>query len=165
MTLLCLHDVRILVTSLAFFCAGMAKASPTLPRHGGMFYPSTNHVVYTQILPAWSRQAEFPAVDVPSHLNPYPDKPRLTFSSSGTFKLTVFSDLHYGENPWDDWGPQQDVNSTRLMRSVLAAEKPDYVYGLCSLSSQLDASNDTTSLQHTEWRLDHWRKCAQINLG
>ncbi|KAG1743458.1 Metallo-dependent phosphatase-like protein [Suillus lakei] len=58
---------------------------------------------------------------------PYPDKPRLTFGSSGTFKLTVFSDLHYGENPWDEWGPQQDVNSARLMRTVLADEKPDYV--------------------------------------
>ncbi|KII84523.1 hypothetical protein PLICRDRAFT_351516 [Plicaturopsis crispa FD-325 SS-3] len=60
-------------------------------------------------------------------LNPYPNKPRLTFRPDGTFKLTVFSDLHYGENPWDDWGPQQDVNSTRLMRTVLGDEKPDYV--------------------------------------
>lgn len=41
--------------------------------------------------------------------------------------MTVFSDLHYGENPWDVWGPQQDVNSTRLMRTVLSDEKPDYV--------------------------------------
>ncbi|KAG1722224.1 Metallo-dependent phosphatase-like protein [Suillus paluster] len=64
---------------------------------------------------------------LPSQLNPYPDKPRLTFSSSGTFKLTVFSDLHYGENPWDDWGPKQDVNSARLMKTVLSDEKPDYV--------------------------------------
>ncbi|KAG2750503.1 Metallo-dependent phosphatase [Suillus brevipes Sb2] len=111
MILSCLHDVRILVTLLACFCVGMVKASPTLPPHD-----------------ARSRLAEFPAVDVPvPSLNPYPDKPRLTFSSSGTFKLTVFSDLHYGENPWDDWGPEQDANSTRLMRSVLAAEKPDYV--------------------------------------
>ncbi|KAF8068003.1 Metallo-dependent phosphatase-like protein, partial [Lyophyllum atratum] len=60
-------------------------------------------------------------------LNPYPTKPRLTFRSDGTFKLTVFSDLHYGENPWDDWGPEQDFNSTRLMKAVLKDEKPDYV--------------------------------------
>ncbi|KAI0353413.1 Metallo-dependent phosphatase [Trametes cingulata] len=60
-------------------------------------------------------------------LNPYPTKPRLTFRRDGTFKITVFSDLHYGENPWDDWGPQQDVNSTRLMNTVLEDEKPDYV--------------------------------------
>jgi hypothetical protein len=60
-------------------------------------------------------------------LNPYPNKPRLSFKKDGTFKLTVFSDLHYGENPWDVWGPQQDVNSTRLMKKVLTDEKPDYV--------------------------------------
>ncbi|EPQ53523.1 Metallo-dependent phosphatase [Gloeophyllum trabeum ATCC 11539] len=60
-------------------------------------------------------------------LNPYPTKPRVTFRADGTFKLTVFSDLHYGENPWDAWGPQQDVNSTVLMKLVLASEQPDYV--------------------------------------
>ncbi|PIL27353.1 hypothetical protein GSI_10500 [Ganoderma sinense ZZ0214-1] len=60
-------------------------------------------------------------------LNPYANKPRLTFRSDGTFKITVFSDLHYGENPWDAWGPQQDVNSTQLMNTVLTSEKPDYV--------------------------------------
>lgn len=61
-----------------------------------------------------------------SALDPYPTKPRITFNSNGTFKITVFSDLHFGENPWDAWGPQQDVNSTKLMRLVLATEKPDY---------------------------------------
>lgn len=60
-------------------------------------------------------------------LNPYSDKPRLTFKSDGTFKITVFSDLHYGENPWDAWGPEQDFNSTRLMNKVLPDENPDYV--------------------------------------
>ncbi|KDQ60405.1 hypothetical protein JAAARDRAFT_605439 [Jaapia argillacea MUCL 33604] len=62
-----------------------------------------------------------------SSLDPYPTKPRITFRADGTFKVTVFSDLHYGENPWDAWGPQQDVNSTALMKKVLADEKPDYV--------------------------------------
>ncbi|TCD68154.1 hypothetical protein EIP91_011432 [Steccherinum ochraceum] len=60
-------------------------------------------------------------------LNPYPNKPRVTFAADGTFKITVFSDLHYGENAWDVWGPQQDVNSTALMNKVLPDEKPDYV--------------------------------------
>ncbi|KAK7034650.1 hypothetical protein VNI00_012292 [Paramarasmius palmivorus] len=60
-------------------------------------------------------------------LDPYPTKPKLTFRPDGTFKITVFSDLHYGENPWDDWGPEQDANSTRLMKAVLPDEKPDYV--------------------------------------
>lgn len=62
-----------------------------------------------------------------SALDPYPTKPRIMFNKDGTFKITVFSDLHYGENPWDAWGPQQDVNSTELMNIVLASEKPDYV--------------------------------------
>ncbi|KAF8526589.1 Metallo-dependent phosphatase, partial [Hysterangium stoloniferum] len=60
-------------------------------------------------------------------LNPYPNKPRLTFNhATGTFRIMVFSDLHYGENPWDVWGPEQDKNSTILMRKVLE-ENPDYV--------------------------------------
>ena len=69
------------------------------------------------------------ALELPSSetLNPYPGKPKVTFAADGTFKITVFSDLHFGENPWDTWGPEQDVNSTRLMRTVLSDEKPDYV--------------------------------------
>jgi hypothetical protein len=46
----------------------------------------------------------------------------------------VFSDLHFGENPWDDWGPKQDVNSLALMDAILADEKPDYVYVLALFS-------------------------------
>ncbi|EIM80979.1 Metallo-dependent phosphatase [Stereum hirsutum FP-91666 SS1] len=60
-------------------------------------------------------------------LNPYPNKPKLTFNSQGQFKITVFSDQHYGENAWDVWGPEQDANSTELTETVLPSEKPDYV--------------------------------------
>ncbi|KIM42442.1 hypothetical protein M413DRAFT_444857 [Hebeloma cylindrosporum] len=60
-------------------------------------------------------------------LDPYPGKPRLTFKRDGTFKLTVFSDLHFGENPWDWWGPEHDASSVALMGTVLADEKSDYV--------------------------------------
>ncbi|KAJ8521806.1 hypothetical protein ONZ45_g1542 [Pleurotus djamor] len=59
-------------------------------------------------------------------LDPYPNKPRLTFRDDGTFKITVFSDLHFGENPWDDWGPEQDRKSLVLMRKVLGDEGMDY---------------------------------------
>jgi hypothetical protein len=59
--------------------------------------------------------------------DPYKHKPRLTFRADGTFKVTVFSDLHFGENPEGPWGPAQDTNSTRLMTNVLRDEKPDYV--------------------------------------
>ena len=71
-------------------------------------------------------------------INPYPEKRRLVFRSDGTFKITVFSDLHFGENPWDDWGPQQDINSTLLMRTVLQSETPDYVCVLRLRINSLD---------------------------
>ncbi|GJJ10350.1 hypothetical protein Clacol_004576 [Clathrus columnatus] len=68
-----------------------------------------------------------PGPIVPPELNPYPTKPQLTFNQkSGTFEIMVFSDLHFGENPWDDWGPIQDKNSTILMKAVLK-DDPDYV--------------------------------------
>ncbi|TFK25358.1 Metallo-dependent phosphatase [Coprinopsis marcescibilis] len=62
-------------------------------------------------------------------LDPYPalGKPRNTFRPDDTFKITVFSDLHFGEGPEVDWGPEQDRNSTRLMKTVLREEQPDYV--------------------------------------
>ncbi|KZT33791.1 Metallo-dependent phosphatase [Sistotremastrum suecicum HHB10207 ss-3] len=62
-----------------------------------------------------------------SRLDPYPAKPKLSFRPDGTFKISVFSDLHYGENPAGTWGRVQDFNSTRLLTNMLASEKPDYV--------------------------------------
>lgn len=41
-----------------------------------------------------------------------------------TFKIALFADLHYGENAWSDWGPEHDVNSTRVMSIVLDKEQP-----------------------------------------
>ena len=92
----------------------------------------------------------------PIDLNPYASKPRLMFKSDGTFKITVFSDLHYGENPWDDWGPQQDVNSTRLMNTVFTSEKPDYVsvWSLCDRRSR----RAKAYVQGAQWRPDHRRE-------
>jgi hypothetical protein len=34
---------------------------------------------------------------------------------------------HYGENPESDWGPEQDLNSTKVIRDVLRWEHPDFV--------------------------------------
>ncbi|KIK78297.1 hypothetical protein PAXRUDRAFT_164361 [Paxillus rubicundulus Ve08.2h10] len=71
------------------------------------------------------RTSEFPTFT--GQLNPYPDKPRITFREDGSFKLTIFSDVHFGENPWDSWGPVQDINTNALMQSLLDIEEPDYV--------------------------------------
>ncbi|KAJ3345203.1 hypothetical protein HDU83_004300 [Entophlyctis luteolus] len=48
---------------------------------------------------------------------------KLRFSESGTFRMVQFADLHYGEAPDTDWGPEQDANSTRVIASVLDAER------------------------------------------
>ncbi|EDR00163.1 uncharacterized protein LACBIDRAFT_314716 [Laccaria bicolor S238N-H82] len=55
------------------------------------------------------------------------------FQTDGTFKLTVFSDLHFGENPEGVCGPEQAKNSTMLMKTVFPCEKSDYVHVLLSV--------------------------------
>ncbi|OIW33743.1 Metallo-dependent phosphatase [Coniochaeta ligniaria NRRL 30616] len=55
---------------------------------------------------------------------PTPSQPPLTLSPSHTFKLALFSDLHYGEQE-SSWGIDQDANSTRLLHHILSAENPD----------------------------------------
>lgn len=51
----------------------------------------------------------------------------LRFAKDGTFQVCVFEDLHFGEAEDLDWGPQQDINSTRVMNSVLDSESPQLV--------------------------------------
>ncbi|SPQ24250.1 ad05ba95-91f8-4216-adb7-db32bacf733c [Thermothielavioides terrestris] len=46
----------------------------------------------------------------------------LRFRPDGTFHITIFEDLDFGENAWDAWGPQQDINSVRVIETVLDAE-------------------------------------------
>ncbi|XP_043691012.1 probable inactive purple acid phosphatase 16 [Telopea speciosissima] len=57
----------------------------------------------------------------------------LQFSPNSSFKIALFADLHYGENAWTDWGPRQDVNSNRVMSTVLDLENPDFVVYLGDL--------------------------------
>ncbi|XP_077240184.1 putative inactive purple acid phosphatase 16 isoform X1 [Tasmannia lanceolata] len=61
-----------------------------------------------------------------STLQTGPEK-TLGFSSDSSFKITLFADLHYGEAAWTEWGPQQDVNSNRVMSNILDTETPDFV--------------------------------------
>ncbi|KAJ5157725.1 uncharacterized protein N7482_008825 [Penicillium canariense] len=51
----------------------------------------------------------------------------LKFSKDGTFQVSILEDLHFGENAWDSWGPEQDVNSVTVINRVLDAESPDLV--------------------------------------
>ncbi|RYP39113.1 hypothetical protein DL766_000569 [Monosporascus sp. MC13-8B] len=51
----------------------------------------------------------------------------LTFKADGTFQISIFEDLHFGENAWDSWGPQQDINSVKVIDKLLTTESPDLV--------------------------------------
>ncbi|GAW12477.1 hypothetical protein ANO14919_018470 [Xylariales sp. No.14919] len=51
----------------------------------------------------------------------------LTFRADGTFQISIFEDLHFGENAWDQWGPQQDINSVRVINEILDKESPRLV--------------------------------------
>lgn len=70
----------------------------------------------------------------------------LQFRSDGSFQISIFEDLHFGESEssslvlnhldlllttpkdaWEHWGPQQDRCTVRVMEAVLDAERPDLV--------------------------------------
>jgi hypothetical protein len=50
----------------------------------------------------------------------------LRLRQDGTFKIVQFADLHFGET-LEVSGPQQDLNSTRVMKNILEFEEPDLV--------------------------------------
>ncbi|PIA48289.1 hypothetical protein AQUCO_01400705v1 [Aquilegia coerulea] len=72
----------------------------------------------------------------------------LQLSSNGSFKIAVFADLHYGENAWTDWGPIQDVNSDRVMSTILDKETPDFVV---YLGDVITANNLPTANASLYW--------------
>ncbi|PIN21032.1 putative DNA repair exonuclease SIA1 [Handroanthus impetiginosus] len=51
----------------------------------------------------------------------------LRMLAGARFKIALFADLHFGEDAWTEWGPQQDLNSVRVMSTVLDKEQPDFV--------------------------------------
>lgn len=51
----------------------------------------------------------------------------LYFSSSGQFKISIFEDLHFGEDEFSTWAPQHDAQTLRVMANLLEAENPNFV--------------------------------------
>ncbi|CAC9889749.1 unnamed protein product [Aureobasidium pullulans] len=64
----------------------------------------------------------------------------LRLSPDGSFQLSIFSDLHFGEAEDTLWGPLQDVKSARVMNSVLDAENST---GLVVLNGDLITGENT----------------------
>ncbi|KXJ93446.1 Metallo-dependent phosphatase-like protein [Microdochium bolleyi] len=60
----------------------------------------------------------------PPHPPPheYPAFQPLRFKTNGTFQISIFEDLHFGENAWEAWGPAQDRASVSVIESLLASE-------------------------------------------
>ncbi|POR35588.1 Putative inactive purple acid phosphatase 16 [Tolypocladium paradoxum] len=73
----------------------------------------------------------------------------LTFNKDGTFQISIFSDLHFGENAWDSWGPQQDINSVKVINQVLDRESP----GLVVLNGDL-ITGENTFLENSTMYVD-----------
>lgn len=51
----------------------------------------------------------------------------LRFAKDGTFQISIFEDLHYGENAWESWGPQQDISSEVVINEILDVESQQLV--------------------------------------
>ncbi|KAI1125978.1 Metallo-dependent phosphatase [Nemania abortiva] len=51
----------------------------------------------------------------------------LTLRADGTFQVSILEDLHFGENAWDQWGPQQDINSVKVINEIFDKESPGLV--------------------------------------
>eukprot|EP01102_Stenamoeba_stenopodia_P020743 TRINITY_DN8201_c0_g1_i1.p1 TRINITY_DN8201_c0_g1~~TRINITY_DN8201_c0_g1_i1.p1 ORF type:complete len:384 (+),score=63.09 TRINITY_DN8201_c0_g1_i1:36-1154(+) len=81
--------------------------------------------------------------------SPAPTKPTLRFRPDGTFKILQLTDLHFGEAEDTLWGPQQDVNSTRVMRTVLSIEEPDFVI----LTGDLITGNNIVNNATAYWKM------------
>ncbi|KAK7739736.1 hypothetical protein SLS53_005706 [Cytospora paraplurivora] len=53
--------------------------------------------------------------------------PALSFTDEGTFQIAIFEDLHFGEAENTNWGPLQDVDTLKVIRTVLGNESPQLV--------------------------------------
>ncbi|GKV27681.1 hypothetical protein SLEP1_g36819 [Rubroshorea leprosula] len=83
-----------------------------------------------QFLPIFTVGISYPRRTLRESKTPIPS---VQARPGAPFRIAMFADLHFGENAWTDWGPAQDVNSTRVMSTVLDSETPDFVVYLGDL--------------------------------
>ena len=76
-------------------------------------------------------------------------KPSLKFQSNDenvwTFKILQLADLHFGEDQWTDWGPEQDRKSIQAIQYFIEAERPDLVVLSGDQITGLNIDNNATS--------------------
>lgn len=55
------------------------------------------------------------------------EKPRLSFDTTKTFKILHLTDLHFGEAPFTDWGPEADRKTLVVIQKLIEFEVPDLI--------------------------------------
>ncbi|KAK0610138.1 Metallo-dependent phosphatase-like protein [Bombardia bombarda] len=90
-------------------------------------------------LPSCQLSIPWPESNLRGDANPQPPR-LLKFKPDGTFHISIFEDLHFGENAWDSWGPQQDINSVTVINNVLDTEP---LTGLVVLNGDLITGENT----------------------
>ncbi|KVI08580.1 Metallophosphoesterase domain-containing protein [Cynara cardunculus var. scolymus] len=94
------------------------------------------------------------AVDdgVTSRKTPRDSSLRVAGDGEGSsFKVALFADLHFGENAWTDWGPQQDLNSVNVMSTVLDVERPANNLPIHNASFYWDQAISPTRARNIPW--------------
>jgi len=84
----------------------------------------------------------------------------LRFTANGTFQLSVFEDLHFGEGENTVWGPQQDADSTRVMNTILDAEHQQLVV----INGDLITGENTFKANSTDYVTKVVQPLVQRNL-
>ncbi|CZT11760.1 related to DNA repair exonuclease SIA1 [Rhynchosporium graminicola] len=70
----------------------------------------------------------------------------LRLNDQHEFRITIFADLHYGEEE-SGWGIDQDIKSTRVINAILDSEKSDFVV----LNGDLITGEDTLLENSTKY--------------
>lgn len=73
--------------------------------------------------------------------------PALRFTDEGTFQISIFEDLHFGEAEDTDWGPLQDVDTLKVVQTVLDNESPQLII----LNGDLITGEDTFKENSTDY--------------
>jgi len=72
----------------------------------------------------------------------------LRFQPDGTFQISIFEDLHFGEAEDLDWGPQQDHNTTNLVMYPVIDREPSQ---LIVLNGDLITGENTYKENSTDY--------------
>lgn len=88
-----------------------------------------------------------PAILLLRDITPATAWPALQFTEGGTFQIAIFEDLHFGEAEDTDWGPLQDVDTLKVMQTVLDNESPQLVV----LNGDLITGEDTFKENATDY--------------